>query len=62
MNKEYIDEEYEVIFTDGTRTLIIVSEDETPADVIAELCEAEGWPLDEVKAYCWTGKRFFYDD
>lgn len=53
--------EYQLLFTDGTDTLIIVGPDEAPIEAIADLCDAEGWPITDVTNYRWTGRLFDAD-
>lgn len=48
--------EYEIVFSDGTTTLVTVSEDETPAEAAIALCESEGWNASEITGIVWTGE------
>lgn len=45
-------DEVEILFTDGTTTLIYVSEDDDIAEAIAEECERNGWDIHEVQQFC----------
>ena len=41
-------ETYQINFNDGTNALLVISEDEKPADMAVELCEIEGWNADDI--------------
>jgi hypothetical protein len=45
-----------VSFKDGTSTTIYVLDDESIQERIDELCEQEGWKLDDVAGYKITGQ------
>lgn len=48
MNQNGIEEEYVVWFQDGGFTYLFVLEDETVQDAVVDLCEREGWDVDEI--------------
>lgn len=41
-------EEYRLHFSDGTSTIIVVMEDEAPADAAVRVCDAEGWDMNTI--------------
>jgi hypothetical protein len=50
-------EEVKVYFWDGTTTLFWLSEDDNMGDAVVALCDSEGWPMDDVKAFHLTGNK-----
>lgn len=48
-------DQVEVRFTDGSITRLFVSEDDSIQDEIVELCEQEGWDIDEVIDFAIVG-------